>query len=123
MQGNKEIPQATAERYLITLKELVSIARKAIAATQDEQQSALWQRKVLLLLEGQFSAAQQAQAHYAIGNQKPLVDRARRSLSLARDMDGYSLNFAGETFAAQFVEQRRLVVFAAWQVCESAGAI
>jgi hypothetical protein len=121
MQKTKEIPQATAERYLATLAKLVSIAREAVASS-GAQQSALWRHKVLPVLEGQLSAAQEAQAHFAIGNQQLLVDRARGSLSLARDMDGYSLNFAGESFAAKLEEQRRLVVFAAWQVCESAGA-
>ena len=41
----------------------------------------------------------------------------------ARDMDGYSLGFAGKELAEQFEDRRRLVVFAAWQVCETAGVV
>ena len=116
------IPEMIADRYLAALTELVSVARDAVAADSSPQ-SSLWQRKLLPLLERQLFAMKSASAHYAIGDQQPLVGQALESRFLARDMDGYPLNFAGEDFAARLKEKRQLVVFAAWRVCQSAGVV
>ena len=117
------IPQGTAEGYLTTLKQFVSTARTAIASTGGAPPSAGWQRTVLPLLESRMAAAETALAHHAIGDQQPLVSLAMKSRFLAREIDGYSLRFAGEKYGNQLEEQLRLVVFAAWQVCESAGVV
>lgn len=78
---------------------------------------------MLPLLENRLRDAQTALAHHAIGDQDPLVTIALKSRFLARDMDGYSLGFAGKELAEQFEDRRRLVVFAAWQVCDTAGVV
>lgn len=117
------IPQPIAERYLDALKELVSTVRSALATAGKAQQTSGWRQKMLPLLENRLAAAQTALAHHVIGDQEPLVSLALKSRYLARDTDGYSLGFAGEELAAQYEDQRRLVVFAAWQICESAGVV
>ena len=123
MIETQTIPQPIAERYLITLKQFVSTVRTAIGSAGGSPQSAGWQRTVLPLLESRMAAAETALSHHAIGDQQPLVSLAMKSRFLAREIDGYSLRFAGENFGVQLEEQLRLVVFAAWQVCESAGVV
>lgn len=117
------IPQPVAERYFNALKGLVSTVRSALGAAGNAPQSSGWKKDMLPLLENRLAAAQTAIAHHAIGDQEPLVDLALKSRYLARETDGYSLGFAGEELAAQYEDRRRLVVFAAWQVCESAGVV
>jgi hypothetical protein len=122
MTEAQTIPQAIADRYLATLTTLVTKGSEAVAASSSPQ-AIVWKQKVLPLLQLRLTAAKSAAAHYAIGDEQPLVVQAKQSLSLARDIDGYSMNFAGEEFATQLTEAQRLVVFAAWQVCQSAGAV
>ncbi|HYK35011.1 hypothetical protein [Alloacidobacterium sp.] len=117
------IPQPVAERYLNALKGLISTVRSALGAAGNAPQSSGWKKDMLPLLENRLTAAQIAMAHHAIGDQEPLVDLALKSRYLARETDGYSLGFAGEELATQYEDRRRLVVFAAWQVCESAGVV
>ena len=123
MTETKEIPQVIAERYLSSLTGYVSTVRNAIAAMPGTSQSAVWQQRVLPVLESRLATTQMALTHSSIGNHQPLADSALQSLSLARDIDGYATNFAGKEFAAQLEEKLRMVVFAAWQVCQSAGAV
>jgi hypothetical protein len=123
MVVTQTIPQPVAERYLNALKALVSTVRTALGAAGDLPQASGWQKNMLPLLENRLRDAQTALAHHAIGDQDPLVTIALKSRFLARDMDGYSLGFAGKELAEQFEDRRRLVVFAAWQVCETAGVV
>jgi hypothetical protein len=117
------IPQPVAERYFNALKGLVLTVQSAIRNAGSAAQAAGCQQRMLPLLDERLAAAQKALAHHAIGDQEPLIGLALKSRYLARETDGYSLSFAGEALAAQFEDRRRLVVFAAWQVCESAGVV
>lgn len=116
------IPQPMADRYVAMLSELIAVAHQAIAAGPSPQ-AAVWRQKLVPLLETRLFAAKTAMAHLAVGDENPLLAHALQSRFLARDMDGYSFDFAGEEFAAQIKEKQQLVVFAAWQVCQSAGAV
>jgi hypothetical protein len=116
------IPQPLADRYIAMLGELISVAHLACAASGSPQ-AALWRQKLVPLLDTRLFAAKTAMFHLAIGDENPLLAHALQSRFLARDMDGYSFDFAGEEFAAQLKEKQQLVVFAAWQVCHSAGAV
>jgi hypothetical protein len=116
------IPQPLAERYLAMLADLISVAHQAIDASQSPQ-AAVWRQKLVPLLDTRLFAAKTAMFHLAIGDENPLLAHALQSRFLARDIDGYSLDFAGETFASQLKEKQQLVVYAAWQVCHSAGAV
>lgn len=118
------IPQLVADCFLAALSSLVSIGREAVAAAlpQGLAQASVWQKKIQPLLEARLSAAQAASTHFAIGRQQPLLAEALPLRFLARDTDGYALDFAGEAFATELTQRRRLVVLAAWQVCQAAGA-
>lgn len=116
------VPQPLVDRYVATLTELISVAHQAVAA-RDSPPAAVWRQKLLPLLETRLFAAKTAVVHHAIGDENPLIAHALHSRFLARDMDGYPLDFAGEEFAAQLKEKQQLVVYAAWQVCQSAGAV
>jgi|SRR5271157_5706218 len=116
------VPQSLADRYVAVLTELISTAHQAIDVSDSPQASA-WRQKLLPLLETRLFAAKTAVAHHAIGDDNPLIAHALHSRFLARDMDGYPLDFAGEEFAVQLKEKQQLVVYAAWQVCQSAGAV
>jgi hypothetical protein len=118
-----EMQEVAADRYIAAFRGFVALVKQAIATSGDFQQASVWERKVLAVFEQQLSALQPARAHLAIGDDQPLIGLAMKSTSIARDMDGYSLMFAGEELAKQLEEQRRVVVFAAWQFCESAGAV
>lgn len=121
MPAAQEIPQAVAERYVAALQALVTTARAAISNGHTAQ-SKVFGEKVLPVLESRLAASGDAAAHFAIGHQQPLLEAALPLRFLARDMDGYSLEFAGEPFATQLKERQRLVVLAAWQLCHAAGA-
>jgi hypothetical protein len=123
MLVSQTIPQPVAERYLNALKGLVLTVQAALRNAGNAPQSAGCKQKILPLLEERLQAAQTAMMHHAIGDQDPLITLALKSRYLARETDGYSLAFAGEDLAAQYDDRRRLVVFAAWQVCEAAGVV
>jgi hypothetical protein len=116
------VPQPLADRYVAVLAELISLAHKVVEAS-DSPQAEAWRQKLLPLLETRLFAAKTAMAHLAIGDENPLIAHALHSRFLARDMDGYPLDFGGEEFAVQLKEKQQLVVYAAWQVCQSAGAV
>jgi hypothetical protein len=122
MTATHAIPEATAERFVTTLTALVTGVREAVAGSSSAQAGA-WRRKILPQLEGRLDAARRAQAQFAIGDEQGLVDAALPLRFLARDLDGYSLDFAGADAARQYEERRRLVVYAAWQVGQAAGAV
>ena len=116
------IPQPLADRYIAVLGDLILIAHQAVD-TSTSSQTAVWRQKLLPLLETRLFAAKTALIHHSIGDENPLLAHALQSRFLARDMDGYPLDFAGEKFAAELKEKQQLVVFAAWQICQSAGAV
>jgi hypothetical protein len=116
------IPQPLADRYLAVMAELISIAHQAITVTSSPQ-AGVWRQKLLPVLESRLFAAKTALAHHVIGDENPLLAHALQSRFLARDMDGYPLDFAGQEFAAKLKEKQQLVVYAAWQICQSAGVV
>jgi len=116
------IPQPLADRYLAAISDLIVVAHQAISVSSSPQ-AQLWQQKLLPVLETRLFAAKTALAHHTIGDENPLLAHALQSRFLARDMDGYPLDFAGEDFAAQLKEKQQFVVYAAWQICQSAGVV
>ena len=117
------IPQPVAERYFSALKGLALTVQSALRTAGNAPQAEGCRQRMLPMLEERLKAAETAMAHHAIGDQDPLIGLALKSRYLARETDGYSLAFAGEETAAQFEDRRRLVVFAAWNLCEVAGVV
>lgn len=122
MRETGGISEATAERYVATVAALAAKAREAVDASFSPQ-GMVWKQKILPMLEVRRTAAQAAATHFAIGDERPLVTQAKQSLALGREMDGYSMDFAGEKYATELKQVQQFVVFAAWQVCQSAGAV
>jgi len=116
------ISQPLADRYLGAMKDLITTAHQAVDVSHSSQ-AGLWRQKVLPLLDSRLFAAKTAMTHLAIGDENPMLAHALHSRFLARDMDGYPLDFAGEEFAMQLKEKLQLVVYAAWQICQSAGVV
>jgi len=116
------ISQPLADRYIAAMTELISTAHQAVDISVSPQ-AGVWRQKVLPLLDSRFFAAKTAMTHLAICDENPLLAHALQSRFLARDMDGYPLDVAGEEFAAQLKEKQQLVVYAAWQICQSAGVV
>ena len=116
------IPQPLADHYVAMLTGLISLAHHAVDIS-DSPRAGVWRQNLLPLLDSRLFAAKTAMTHLAIGDENPLLALALQSRFLARDTDGYPFDFAGEEFAAQLKEKQQLVVFAAWQVCQSAGAV
>ncbi|HEX3436549.1 MAG TPA: hypothetical protein VHT24_07245 [Pseudacidobacterium sp.] len=122
-----EMQKAAAGRYLAMLTQFVSTVRGAVVSAKNSQQAPqqakVWQEKALPVLENRLSATEEAMTHFLIGNQQPLIEQAMKSISLARDLDGYPLTFAGEEFAGKLEDHQRLAVFAAWQLCDAVGVV
>jgi len=116
------ISQPLADRYLAAMTDLITTAHQAVDVSQSSQ-AGLWRQKVLPLLDSRLFAAKTAMTHLAIGDENPMLAHALHSRFLARDIDGYPLDFAGEEFAMQLKEKLQLVVYAAWQICQSAGVV
>lgn len=116
------ISQPLADRYLAVMTELIFTAHQAVDLS-DSPQAGVWRQKLLPLLDSRLFSAKTAMTHLAIGDENPLLAHALHARFLARDMDGYPLDFAGEEFAAQLKEKQQLVVYAAWQICQSAGVV
>ena len=74
------------------------------------------------LLERDLAETEAAMKKYEAGDQQPLLHAASSAMSLAKKMDGFPLDVAGEESGDQLAEQRRFIVMAAWQVLHGAGA-
>lgn len=117
MAQTSSIPSQAAERFAHTFEEFVTTLRTALAlAPEEHPEVSRWQKKALPLLNRDLDRVNAATKSYKAGNDGPLVQAASSSLSLAKDLDGFSLNFAGEETGRQLEEKLRFVVMAAWQV-------
>ena len=111
------IPPQAADRFAHTFEEFVTTLRTALALAPEEHADvSRWQKKALPLLNRDLERVNAAAKSYKAGDATPLVQTASSALSLAKDLDGFSLSFAGEETARQLEEKLRFVVMAAWQV-------
>lgn len=115
------IPSQAADRFVHTFAEFVEGLRTATAlAVPGNREVSRWQRRALPLLGRDLDEANAAIRSYRVGEADPLMRSASAALSLAKNLDGLSMNFAGEETAKQLEEKLRLVVMAAWQVKSAA---
>ena len=111
------IPPQAADRFAHTFDEFVTTLRTALALAPEEHADvSRWQKKALPLLSRDLERVNAAAKSYTGGDAGPLAQTASSALSLAKDLDGFPLNFAGEETARQLEEKLRFVVMAAWQV-------
>jgi len=111
------IPPQAVDRFAHTFDEFVTTLRTALPlAPEEHAEVSRWQKKALPLLNRDLDRVNAAAKSYTAGDAGPLVQAASSALSLAKDLDGFSLSFAGEETARQLEEKLRFVVMAAWQV-------
>jgi hypothetical protein len=117
------IPKAMADRFATTFANLVAGIRGAMALVPEHPEVPRWRQKGLPLLTREFEQVQAAMNSYKAGDEEPLRQAASNALSLAKRMDGFPLDFAGEESGKAVSEQRRFVVMAAWQVLHAARTV
>ena len=123
MVEEKAVTQQAADRFALTFADFVKSVRKALEAAPDHPSAPRWRQKGLPLLERDVAEVEAAMKKYEAADQQPLVQAASSAMSLAKKMDGFPLDFAGEEPAEQLAEQRRFIVMAAWQVLNGAGVV
>lgn len=122
MTQRSTIPPQSADRFARAFAEFVAGVRTALALAPPEHPDvSRWQRKALPLLGSDLERVDAATKSYREGDSQPLEREASSALSLAKNLDGFPLNFAGEETGSQLSEKLRLVVMAAWQVVSAAG--
>jgi hypothetical protein len=121
------IPQATAERFAKAFSAFVDAVWAAVAeaagnpALSSTPALLAWQTKALPLLEQENASIQKAMALFLIGEERTLVRLAAEERGLAKNLDGFALNFAGEERAKTLDRLETAVVVAAYQLCQAAG--
>lgn len=125
--AHEGIPLALGERFAKTFAAFVDAVRDAVAKAAAQQDLAgthalrAWQAKVLPLLQQQNAAVQAALPGFQAGDVRPMLALAEDKRGLAKDLDGFPLNFAGPDLAENLEKLETAVVMAAYQLCAAAG--
>jgi len=121
------VPPPLAERFSKAFAAFVDAVRAAVAeAAQDPllgNTPALltWQTQALPLLEKEDASIQNAMALFLVGEVRSILALASERRHLAKELDGFDLNFAGEDRAKTLDRLETAVVVAAYQLCAAAG--
>jgi hypothetical protein len=116
-----------ADRFVAAFNAFTaSVAAAVTDAAQDPQLAGApafrgWKDKVLPLLQRQNAAAKQAREAFTKGDPEALLSSAEDKRSLAKDLDGFPLSFAGPGHAAVLDALETAVVTAAYHLCAAAG--
>jgi hypothetical protein len=123
MAQGTAVSRQAADRFAFTFAEFVAGLQGALALAPLHHDASRWQQKALPLLKRDLSEVHSAMKSFESGNQEQLVQIASSALSLAKNLDGYPLDFAGEESGKELTEHLRFVVMAAWQVLSGAGRV
>lgn len=121
------MPQMLADRFVAAMMAFVDEVAAAVAdaAAKPELAAApafrVWQNKVLPLLRQQEQATEAAAAEFRQGNTGPLLAIAADKRGLAKDLDGFPLDFDGADAAAVLDQLETSVVSSAYRLCAAAG--
>lgn len=121
------VPQALAEKFSKAYSAFVDAVRAALReaaqnpALGNSQPVLLWQTQGLPMLAKENSSVQNAMALFLIGEIRTIVQAASEARHLAKKLDGYDLNFAGEEWGKGLDQLETNVVVSAYQVCAAAG--
>lgn len=127
MADTHGVPPVLVERFGNVFALFVDEVRKAVAdaAAMPELAQAPafrpWQAKALPLLEQGNAAVKGAVAAFERGEARPLLVQAEDKRGLGKDMEGFSLSFAGPEHAEKLDMLLTAVVAVAYQICEAAG--
>lgn len=121
------IPRIFAERLSSEHAAFVNAVREAVResaqnpALNGSRGLLLWQTQALPSVEKQNSLVEGAMALYLAGEARAIVEVASEVVHIARMLDGFDLNFAGEERGKTLDRLETSVVIAAYQVCAAAG--
>jgi hypothetical protein len=122
-----DIPLDLAERFAKSSAELVEALQDAMTKSAQNPELAgtpafrAWQTKALPLLQEKNSSIQAAIKRFADGDVHLILALAEDKRSLAKDLDGFPLTFAGPEHLEALESLQTAVVTAAYQLCEAAG--
>jgi hypothetical protein len=120
------IPQTLAERFAKAFAAFVDAVRAAVQENITNPPIAntssflAWQTGALPRLEQQNAEVQNAWARYLIGEERTIATLAAGARGLAKQLDGYALEFAGPERAQLLDKLETAVVVAASQLCTAA---
>lgn len=80
-----------------------------------------WRRAAALLGGDHVSVLQALESFRETRNADALITQAERLRFLAKQMDGYDVNFAGEALGERIVLERRLLILVASQIVSAAS--
>ncbi|HTW79803.1 MAG TPA: hypothetical protein VME23_09700 [Terracidiphilus sp.] len=126
-QTTPAVPEFYAQRFAKAFEAFVSEVRFAVnAGVLDPAYSSnpaflMWQTEALPRLEQELAAVENAFALFQIGETGTIAQLARNEVGLAKQLDGFPLDFAGPEHAVTLDKLQTAVVTAAYQVYSSAG--
>ncbi len=126
-QTSSAVPEYYAQRFAKAFEALVTEVRAAVeAGILNPAYSAtpaflMWQTEALPRLEQELTEVQNALARFLIGESSTIAQVAKDKLGLAKQLDGFSLDFAGPEHAKVLDQLETSVVLAAYPVCLAAG--
>jgi hypothetical protein len=121
------IPQLFADRFAAAMKNFVAEVAAAVADAAAQPDLAVapafrvWHSKVLPLLQQQEQATEAASARFRQGETGPLLAIAADKRGLAKDLDGFPLDFAGPDRAPALDRLETAVVSSAYHLCVAAN--
>ncbi|MBT9330209.1 hypothetical protein [Paracidobacterium acidisoli] len=121
------VPPALVEGFAAVFNDFVNEVAAAVAEAMQKNAAAdswplrAWRNKVLPLLQKHNKDIQESAAAFQSGQSKSILTWAEQERGLAKDLDGFPLDFAGPEHAQKldFLETR--IVTVAFQICAAAG--
>ena len=126
-QTSSAVPEYYAQRFAKAFEEFVAQLRASVDAGKiDPAYSAtpallMWQTEALPRLERELVEVQNEFARFLLGETNSIALIARNKLGLAKQLDGFPLDFAGPEHAKVIDRLETAVVLAAYPVCQAAG--
>jgi hypothetical protein len=125
-ETSSAVSQSLVEQFAKAFADFVNAV--ALAVQEAAMNTALsatpnllvWQTKVLPMLEEQNHAIQKGVALFQIGETQTIVRLAGGARGLAKQLDGYPLDFAGPKHVEVLDRLETAVVVTAYQVCVAA---
>lgn len=121
-----EIPESLVERFAAVFAAFLAEVKLAIddalrlPETEAFKKAQAWLRTPLPVLEKQNAAIQSAVTYFQIGDVGPILKCAESERGLAKDLDGFPLDFAGPEHEQKLDLLLTNVVTVAYQLCAAA---
>lgn len=122
-----QIPAALVVRFVQAFDDFLGCLKEAIeiasgkAAGVDSQAVEAWKARALPVLERYGNEIHAASEAFGRGDPAPILKQADIQGGLAKNLDGYPLDFAGPEYEKKLDDLETLVVVVSYQVCQAAG--